>query len=157
MGKQAIPKNPPCRKCGKPTKLHFSYRRDATRQYQWHCASCKRSWSPNEGSGYFIPHEIVDPLLKSLTPERLKGFEAERCLSDERVPCVVCGALGAQNHHFAPQSMQEYFGDDFEKYPQADLCEYHHRLWHEVVTWYLNGYPQRKQEFIEKYLSGVLV
>lgn len=150
---------PPCHKCGKPTGLYYSIRRDGTKQYQWHCADCKRNWSPNGNSGYFIPHRLVEQWLSDWKPTVLAKFENERCLADyrqidtEQVRCVVCGELGAQNHHFAPQSLAEYFGDDFEKYPQVDLCDYHHRLWHEVVTWYLPGYRQRLNEFAEKFLA----
>lgn len=151
----AIPNRPLCHTCQQKTRMYFKIVSDGTRQYRWYCASCERSWSPDGKSGYFIPHRIAESMLSGLSSEQKKEFDAERCLSDERSECFVCGALGAQNHLFAPQSLRKYFGDDFEKYPQLPLCDYHHRLWHETVTWYLPGYRQRMDEFVEKYLKAM--
>jgi len=48
-------------------------------------------------------------------------------------PCVICGEPG-EIHHWAPQALQEAFGEEWIKWPTAPLCLKHHRLWHRVVT-----------------------
>ena len=45
--------------------------------------------------------------------------------------CVVCGHIGAANHHFAPRHL---FGDECEIWTQAYLCETCHKRWHDLVT-----------------------
>lgn len=45
--------------------------------------------------------------------------------------CDVCGASGAEMHHWAPRYL---FGDDSEKWPKAMLCVPCHRKWHAMVT-----------------------
>ena len=153
----SVPQNPLCNRCQQRTLMHFSITADGTRQYRWYCEKCDRCWSPDNNSGYFIPHKVVESLLSKLSDAQRISFDNERCLADYRVECAICGALGAQNHHFAPQSLRQYFGDDFEKYPQVFLCDYHHRLWHEVVTWYLPGYQQRMDEFAKRYLKAAMI
>lgn len=45
--------------------------------------------------------------------------------------CEVCGAEGAENHHWAPFYL---FGEEADMWPQSYLCPACHRRWHEVVT-----------------------
>lgn len=47
-----------------------------------------------------------------------------------RIYCERCGALGAQNHHWAPQAL---FRDDADDWPQAFLCEPCHQRWHQTT------------------------
>lgn len=55
-------------------------------------------------------------------------------VSDE--PCAVygCKRVGVEDHHWAPQRLRDWFGDEYSGYPQTYLCRYHHDLWHRVVT-----------------------
>ena len=45
--------------------------------------------------------------------------------------CVVCGAIGAELHHFAPFHL---FGSDSGRWPTAYLCVPCHVRWHQLVT-----------------------
>ena len=45
--------------------------------------------------------------------------------------CEVCGALGAEQHHWAPSAL---FGLEAESWPKAHLCQPCHAKWHRIVT-----------------------
>ena len=45
--------------------------------------------------------------------------------------CCVCGADGAEVHHWAPFHI---FGDEADKWPVALLCVKCHLRWHKLVT-----------------------
>jgi hypothetical protein len=45
-------------------------------------------------------------------------------------PCVVCGELGTEYHHFAPR----FLFSDADSWPTAYLCARHHHEWHDKVT-----------------------
>jgi len=45
--------------------------------------------------------------------------------------CEVCGAEGAENHHWAPYHL---FGDEAGHWPQSFLCPSCHQKWHDIVT-----------------------
>ena len=45
--------------------------------------------------------------------------------------CEVCGAEGAENHHWAPFHL---FGDEAEHWPKSFLCPSCHKRWHDTVT-----------------------
>ena len=45
--------------------------------------------------------------------------------------CAVCGALGAEEHHWAPWSK---FGEESERWPTSPLCQRCHARWHQVMT-----------------------
>ena len=49
----------------------------------------------------------------------------------EKFVCVVCGKIGAENHHWAPRYL---FGDECDSWPQSDLCRGCHQRWHDLVT-----------------------
>ena len=56
----------------------------------------------------------------------------------ERVPerypsekCVVCGTLGAEEHHWAPWFI---FKEECESWPKSMLCPTCHKRWHDLVT-----------------------
>jgi len=51
--------------------------------------------------------------------------------------CAVegCGSRATQLHHWAPQTLEDWFGEEWAKWPTSWLCrEKHHPLWHRVVT-----------------------
>jgi hypothetical protein len=48
-----------------------------------------------------------------------------------RHKCEVCGASGAENHHWAPYYL---FGDESERWPTSYLCAHCHKRWHDIVT-----------------------
>ena len=45
--------------------------------------------------------------------------------------CEVCGEVGAQRHHWAPQYL---FGLEADKWPMGYLCQSCHQKWHNLVT-----------------------
>ena len=49
----------------------------------------------------------------------------------EKPQCEVCGAKGAERHHWAPWAL---FGDEAERWPQSMLCVPCHLRWHQIVT-----------------------
>ncbi|MEH6652094.1 MAG: hypothetical protein V7707_18890 [Motiliproteus sp.] len=49
--------------------------------------------------------------------------------------CEVCGADGAQNHHWAPKAL---FGEEAYRWPTSHLCQSCHTRWHQLVTPNLN-------------------
>jgi len=53
---------------------------------------------------------------------------------DYRTPefvCEVCGAIGVEEHHWAPRFI---FGEEADKWPVSRLCPKCHSLWHAKVT-----------------------
>jgi hypothetical protein len=58
--------------------------------------------------------------------------------SPEIKTCEVCGALGAERHHWAPSA---FFGDESERWPTSYLCQTCHARWHATVT---PRYPKRE-------------
>lgn len=50
--------------------------------------------------------------------------------------CEVCGAEGAEHHHWAPFHL---FGDEADRWPQSHLCPKCHKRWHDIVTPNSNG------------------
>lgn len=70
--------------------------------------------------------------------------------------CAVegCGSRATQLHHWAPQSLEEWFGDEWSKWPTSWLCrDKHHPLWHQVVTPDLTG-PKRIGEVMQDARRG---
>lgn len=45
--------------------------------------------------------------------------------------CEVCGAEGAECHHWAPRA---FFGDEADRWPTSYLCPACHARWHATVT-----------------------
>lgn len=48
-----------------------------------------------------------------------------------RPNCEVCGAEGAERHHWAPTAI---FGEEAERWPKSYLCPACHARWHRLVT-----------------------
>lgn len=125
----AILKAPPCQHCHSgQVKLRRLVASDGTSRISWWCLTCER-WAQNPVT--WIAHSLVKAELS-----RWKAsIEDIQVVGDysEQTPCVICGKPG-QWHHWAPQAMSERFGEDWFKWPCAYLCEYHHQLWHCIVT-----------------------
>ena len=69
--------------------------------------------------------------LKAIGPidiESLPIFDDYRL---NNPPCAVCGAIGTEEHHFAPK---ELFPETFERWPKAYLCKLCHQEWHNTIT-----------------------
>jgi hypothetical protein len=146
---------PPCRKCGRfdEVKIRYDIKADKTKQFFWHCDRCNCL----AVMGIFLPHCVVLPHIDALSDQMRNKFWAERIRNDysTETRCCVCGETGAQLHHFAPRSLADYFGNEWHSWPTVYLCQEHHRQWHEIVTWYMPGYKQRRDEFLQKYYEAV--
>ena len=76
---------------------------------------------------YYLPHRTIrragiDPI--EVPPAR------------PRHRCEVCGADGAELHHWAPTAI---FGSEADRWPTSYLCPACHRRWHRLVTPMLTG------------------
>ncbi len=146
---------PACRKCGQTTTVFLRYdiKANGDFQYFWHCDTCERI-TP---MGQFIEHKIVGSWMDTWTEAQKDAFYVKRLRNDYRgdIECAVCHVRGGELHHWAPQSMAEHFGENWGQWPVVYLCRTHHRQWHEIVTWYMSGFEQRKDEFLRKYYEAV--
>lgn len=114
-----------CKKCDRTTrvKLVRTITTSGISQVYWQCPACNDNAS---GGAVYIKHEILRKYKVEI--DDLPVVNDYRSLENA---CVVCGALGAERHHWAPRYL---FGDKAEEYPTAYLCNYHHMLWHKLVT-----------------------
>ena len=118
----------PCAKCNKPTKLRRNIVSNGDSQFFWWCYRCERM-TP---AGTFLKHDEVIAITQAFaaTPDDIPVLNNYAKL----VKCVVCGAKGAELHHFAPQTWRERFGNNWSHWPTALLCRRCHLLWHQIVT-----------------------
>lgn len=110
-----------CNKCGvtRHVKLVRNIAANGTSQIYWWCVF-------HEGAASeYIPHDKLK--AAKIEIDSIPIVENYSTL----VQCEVCGALGAELHHFAPKYL---FGDEAEDYPKSYLCDYHHTHWHNLVT-----------------------
>jgi hypothetical protein len=87
----------------------------------WQCEVCHKNAG---GSAAWLPHE---PIIKF-------GVDIDTLpvVKDGRVEtCILCGALGAEYHHWMPRHLA---GDEADLWPGAMLCHSHHEHWHRIVT-----------------------
>jgi predicted RNA-binding Zn-ribbon protein involved in translation (DUF1610 family) len=107
----------PCPKCGKKQwGIRKLVNQGGTTMYPYVCEAC----------GIQTQHYAKKTLVKAL------GIEpAEVQPRFPRHKCEVCGASGAQNHHWAPFFL---FGEDAHRWPTSYLCPSCHARWHELVT-----------------------
>lgn len=92
---------------------------NGTSQVYWWCVA------HNGKAGPYITHDKI----------KAAGIEINELpiienYSDQE-QCIVCGALGAELHHWAPKHL---FGDNAEAYPKSFLCHHHHMQWHDLMT-----------------------
>jgi hypothetical protein len=68
------------------------------------------------------------------------GVDVEQLHSRELpAVCEVCGAEGAENHHWAPEAL---FGSESASWPTSFLCQKCHSRWHQIVTPNISGRPK---------------
>lgn len=78
-------------------------------------------------SGRYIKH-----LNQDLIPvDILDNIPTTQDYRINNPPCVVCGALGTEEHHWAPK---ELFPETYHKWPTAYLCSNCHKEWHNRIT-----------------------
>lgn len=115
--------------------------------FLWYCTVCQRHARKDL---MWISHAVITEWQRT---GRLKDPTAVAILEDysQARQCVICGQPGAELHHFAPQALAELFGEDWQRWPTADLCPYHHQQWHSIVTWYMRGPAAANETMKERY------
>lgn len=115
-----------CRKCRANT-LHNLTRQlfpNDTEQVGWRCSAC-HGWSlPTDSACIWIDKEKLAE--HGVDPETLPTL-----LPELKSRCAVCGARGAELHHWAPRGL---FGEDADKWPTDFLCRPCHMKWHALMT-----------------------
>ena len=114
-------------------KLRYQITRSGVNQFFWYCVSCSRIVPVSPHSLYLSHSEVKTFRL----PDE---FWKKALLADNRATCQICGAIGAEVHHLAPQSLRDLFGDNWGRWPTIDACRDCHNLWHELTTPYMPGY-----------------
>jgi hypothetical protein len=87
--------------------------------YPYYCGYCGHKSSVIEKKGIVIRKIIAT----GKHPAVLKS-------SNDMPTCFVCGAQGAELHHFAPWHI---WGEECENWPKEYLCVSHHREWHDRI------------------------
>lgn len=80
------------------------------------CGSC------GERTTHFVPNK--DVIAAGIAVGEIEPVEPHH-------KCEVCGAKGAENHHWAPWAL---FGSEAQSWPQSYLCPRCHKRWHDTVT-----------------------
>lgn len=81
------------------------------------CQDCAEVFGPAQARSRFNPEYLEDlPVVESWT--------------HTRPPCVVCGARGTEEHHWAPRAL---FGEEAYVWPTAWLCPACHTRWHQTI------------------------
>ena len=108
----------PCKRCG--TVDHWDVRRCINGgghiTYLFVCAACETRTTR------FVSKEAV--LASGLEVDDIEPTQP-------RERCAVCGAEGAENHHWAPWAL---FGSEANSWPRSYLCPRCHKRWHDIVT-----------------------
>lgn len=128
---------PACHECGSPAnvKLRRVINAGGAILVAWRCEDCA-TWTPSPAK--WLRHDEVKRIIGDrFTLDNIPIQE------DYRIPCAVCGAMGAQYHHFLPQTLSEHpeVHPDWPAWDRhgANLCQYHHDLWHDLVTPWMPG------------------
>jgi hypothetical protein len=115
-----------CKKCKTTTEAELRiHQKENGYDYAWVCQTC--STMAPFGGPMWIPKDLVESRIAKELCESLPVIV--------HVPvarCVVCGARGVEEHHWAPRAM---FGLEVSRqWPTDWLCKEHHDLWHSIVT-----------------------
>lgn len=140
---------PPCQKCQRVTtvKLRRQIMHSGGTQIFWHCISCNRS-----ADSKFISKQKACRILRPFG-KTIEDLPIENDYREGGAECEVCGAFGAEYHHWLPQCFAEQV-PNHSAWPASFLCKPCHDIWHELVTPYLpgRGHSEHAQYTKEKYL-----
>ena len=90
---------------------------NATEQIRRRCVHCDSIFGRSYRHNRFRPNTVDEmPIVDDYT--------------HTRPPCVVCGARGTEEHHWAPRAI---FGDEAYMWPTSWLCPACHTRWHQTV------------------------
>lgn len=117
----------------------------------WVCTICERfadrqkQWVPRRAWELWCEFGKIDDI---------EAIPLHADYRNEESACTVCGKIGTQLHHYAPQSLKEYFGN-VEAWPKGYLCDDCHTLWACLLTpWqpHVKHLPL-SQEIIRRYYT----
>jgi hypothetical protein len=118
-------------------------------QFMWFCTRCGHVADSRRP---FVKKSLV---LDWVANGKIPSLQHIQIVNDYRnlAHCEVCGAAGAELHHWMPQAFSKVV-DDISKWPVGYLCKSCHDRWHEAVTPYLPGRGRTKyaQYTKEKYI-----
>lgn len=128
---------PPCHQCGNTDDvlLRRVLNAGGAAMIAWRCTGCD-CWALSPVS--WLKHETVRKIIGCN-----HNIDHIPIIEDYRLQCDVCGKYGAQLHHFMPQSLANH-GEVAPSWYRwctfsANLCQYHHDLWHDLVTPWMSG------------------
>jgi hypothetical protein len=130
---------PVCHACGGTALLRRQIAANSVSQVAWYCERC-RQWA--EKPVRWIGHDDAGAILAP----HLKVIDDLPVVTDYRTQeyaCAVCGELGAEYHHWMPQTLARHVEvwPDWQHWGQLTvyLCRKHHKLWHRLVTPWMPG------------------
>ena len=120
------PERPKCYRCDKPAMLRRNLTANGADQFGWYCLQCN-AWAikdrPFIGKG--LAEQIARTWDKTIDDIPAVGIDGSS-------PCLICGEVHTEVHHFAPQEFSDRF-DNWPAWPTGPLCAKHHTQWHELV------------------------
>lgn len=79
--------------------------------------------------------KYIQHISQRLIPKDvLESMPIQEDFTTKNPPCIVCGRLGTELHHFAPQHLFE----DADLWPKSYLCRSHHNEWHRRISDHYN-------------------
>lgn len=111
----------PCAKCGhSKCTLVKTPKFDGSFQVWLKCDKCNKNF---RGSAQFLKQAGLDM-------DKIPVYDPNPA---KREKCVVrgCNNYDVQYHHFAPRHLFQMDADDW---PVLPVCNFHHSLWHALVT-----------------------
>jgi len=138
---------PVCHKCEQSSGvlLRRIFNSGGAIMIAWRCVECD-CWTPSPVE--WIKHETVKQIIKGHSIDEIPVID------DCRISCDICGKPGAQLHHFLPQMFARH-EEIFPNWPQwcrfhANLCQYHHDLWHDLVTPWMPGRGNSRKLILDR-------
>lgn len=133
---------PTCCKCGSSghVLLRSVLNAGGARMIAWRCTACN-CWAQQPVA--WLKHDLVKASIGRHSIDEIPAVE------DYRIVCDICGKPGAQLHHFFPQAFARHdeVSSDWPSWCRycANLCDYHHNLWHDLVTPWMPGRGNSRQ------------
>jgi len=126
---------PKCERCGgNNVKLRRYIISNGDTQFRWQCMDCgKCALKSSQNVSHTQAEALAAQYDKTTTDIPIAADYSQD------TACAVCGKLGTEVHHWAPQALSDQFGDDWYNWPTVHLCREHHQQWHRIVTPYLTG------------------